>query len=107
MWATMKYVSETWMSYGITASITPEMPPSVNIVMKPSANSRGVLRWITPLYKVANQLKILMPVGTAINIVVIIIGTRSHDDMPDTNMWCAQTVKPRKTIASSENAIIR
>jgi hypothetical protein len=38
---------------------------------------------------------------------VIIIGTRSHADMPDTNMWCAQTVKPRKTIASSEKAIIR
>src|SRR6476469_7832526 len=107
MWATMKYVSDTWMSKGTTASITPEMPPSVNMVMKPSANSMGVLRWITPLYKVASQLKILMTVGTAISIVGIIIGMRSHDDMPDTNMWWAQTVKPRKTMASSEKAIIR
>ena len=48
-----------------------------------------------------------MPVGTAISIVVIIIGTRSQLRMPDTNMWCAQTVKPRITIATSENAIIR
>ena len=48
-----------------------------------------------------------MPVGTAISIVVIIIGTRSHGNMPLTNMWCAQTVKPSSTIAISENAIIR
>ncbi len=39
--------------------------------------------------------------------MVIIIGTRSHENMPDTNMWCAQTVNPRTTIATSENAIIR
>ena len=40
----MKYVSDTWMSNGTTASMIPLMPPSVNIVMKPSANSIGVLR---------------------------------------------------------------
>ena len=40
-----------------------------------------------------------MPVGTAISSVVIIIGTRSHDAMPLTNMWCAQTEKPSTTIA--------
>ena len=75
--------------------------------MKPSANSIGVLRWITPLHSVASHEKILMPVGTAISIVVIIIGTRSHANMPETNMWCAQTVKPSITIAISEKAIIR
>jgi hypothetical protein len=48
-----------------------------------------------------------MPVGTAISIVVSIIGTRSHGCMPETNMWCAQTVKPSTTIAISEKAIIR
>ena len=41
---------------------------------------------------VASQLKILIPVGTAISSVVIIIGTRSQANMPLTNMWCAQTV---------------
>src|SRR6266576_6728515 len=107
MWATTKYVSDTWMSTGITASMIPLIPPSVNIVMKPSAKSIGVLRWITPLQSVASQEKILMPVGTAISIVVIIIGTRSHGNMPETNMWWAQTVKPSTTIAISENAIIR
>ena len=48
-----------------------------------------------------------MPVGTAISIVVIIIGMRIQLCIPDTNMWCAQTVKPRITIATSEKAIIR
>ena len=95
------------MSSGIIASITPEMPPSVNIVRKPSANSIGVSRCSTPRHSVASQEKILMPVGTAMIAVVTIIGTRIHGCMPETNMWCAQTVKPSTTIASSEKAIIR
>src|SRR3954470_3390997 len=107
MWATMKYVSLTWMSKGTTASMMPLIPPRVNIVMKPSAKSMGVRRWITPRHMVANQEKILMPVGTAMSIVVIIIGTRIQGNIPDTNMWWAQTVKPRITMATNENAIIR
>ena len=58
--------------------------------MKPSANSIGVVRWITPFHSVASQEKILIPVGTAISMVVIIIGTRSQSNMPDTNMWWAR-----------------
>ena len=67
------------MSSGMTASMMPLMPPSVNIVMKPSANSIGVVRWMTPRHSVASQQKIFMPVGTAMSIVVIIIGTRIQD----------------------------
>ena len=48
-----------------------------------------------------------MPVGTAISIVVIIIGTRSQVNMPETNMWCAHTVNPSTRIASSDSAISR
>ncbi len=107
MWATMKYVSLTWMSRGIIASITPEIPPRVNIVRKPSAKSMAVSRWMTPLHSVASQLKILMPVGTAMIAVVTIIGMRIQDCMPETNMWWAHTVKPSTTMASSEKAIIR
>ena len=92
---------------GYAASMMPLMPPSVNIVMKPSANSIGVDNSSTPRHSVASQLKILMPVGMAISIVVIIIGTRSQVNMPDTNMWCAQTVKPSTRIASSDSAIMR
>ena len=103
----MKYVCETWMSNGIIASITPLIPPSVNIVRKPSANSIGVSRCSTPRHSVASHEKILIPVGIAMIAVVIIIGIRIHGCMPETNMWCAHTVKPSTTIASSENAIIR
>ena len=56
---------------------------------------------------VASQEKTLIPVGTAISSVVIIIGTRSQVAMPETNMWWAQTEKPRIRIATSESAISR
>ena len=95
------------MSNGMIASITPEIPPRTNIVMKPSAQSMGVSIFSTPRQSVASQEKILMPVGTAMIAVVTIIGMRIQLCMPETNMWCAQTVKPSTTMASSENAIIR
>src|SRR5215475_493948 len=106
MWATMKYVWLTWMSNGIIASMTPLIPPSVNIVRKPSANSIGVTRWRTPRHNIKNHEKILIPVGIAMIAVVIIIGIRIQADIPDTNMWWAHTVNPSTTIASSEKAII-
>ena len=95
------------MSIGTIASTTPEMPPSVNIVRKPSAHSIGVSTCSTPFQSVASHEKILMPVGTAMIAVVTIIGIRIQSCMPETNMWCAQTVKPSSTMASSEKAIIR
>ena len=85
----------------------PERPPITNIEMNPSANSIGVLKWIRPSHMVASQLKTLIPVGIAIRSVVTIIGIRSHGAMPATNMWCAQTEKPRIRIPTSESAINR
>ena len=61
----------------------------------------------SPSNSVPSQEKILIPVGTAISSVVIIIGTRSHANMPETNMWCAQTEKLSTTIPSSARAISR
>ena len=95
------------MSTGSTARKMPDRPPITNVKMKPSANSIAVVRWMTPSHSVATQEKILMPVGTAISIVVAIIGIRSHGAMPLTNMWCAQTVKPSTPMATVENAISR
>ena len=57
--------------------------------------------------RVPSQEKILIPVGTAISSVVIIIGTRSQLNMPETNMWCAQTANASTTIPSSASAISR
>jgi hypothetical protein len=85
----------------------PESPPITNIERNPSANSMGVVRCMRPFHIVASQEKILIPVGTAITIEVTIMGTRSHDAIPATNMWCAQTEKPSTRIAISESAISR
>ena len=75
--------------------------------MKPIAQSIGVSMCSTPRQSVASHEKIFTPVGTAMIAVVIIIGSRIQPGMPDVNMWCAQTVKPSTTIASSEKAIMR
>ena len=56
----------------------PERPPIVNIAMKPTAQSIGVVKWILPSHIVASHEKILIPVGIAIRSVVTIIGTRSQ-----------------------------
>jgi hypothetical protein len=73
----------------------------------PDANSMGVLKWMRPSQSVASQLNTLIPVGMAMSIVVTIIGIRSHGAIPETNMWCAHTEKPRMRMAISERAISR
>ena len=107
MCATMKYESEVWMSTGTAPSMIPESPPITNIETKPSANNMGVDKFSRPSHVVASQEKTLMPVGTAMRSVVIIIGTRRYEAIPETNMWCAQTEKPSTRIAHSESAISR
>src|SRR5919198_2009901 len=105
MWATTKYVSDVAISTGITARKMPDRPPITKVARKPQAKSIGVVRWMTPRHIVASQENILIPVGTAIAMVVNIIGIRSHGAMPETNMWWAQTVNPSTPIATVEIAI--
>lgn len=52
--------------------IIPVKPPKVNKKMNPFANSIGVFKTILPPNIVAIQLKILIPVGTAIIIVAAV-----------------------------------
>ena len=52
-------------SAGGTASSTPVMPPMMNVTMKPSDHSIGVVKRMRPPYIVNSQLKIFTPVGTA------------------------------------------
>ena len=54
------------------ARTTPVTPPTVNRKIKPTANRPGVLKSIDPPHKVASQLNILIPVGTAIIIVAAV-----------------------------------
>src|SRR4026208_616303 len=107
MWATMKYVSEAWMSIGTAARETPDKPPITNVEIKARAHNTGVFRWSSPSQRVASQEKTLIPVGTAISNVVIIMGIRSQSAMPATNMWCAHTENASTRIPISDTAISR
>jgi hypothetical protein len=50
----------------------PVKPPNVNKKIKPFAKSIGVFSTIEPPNIVATQLKILIPVGTAMIIVALV-----------------------------------
>ncbi|MNW06058.1 hypothetical protein D3C71_2024000 [compost metagenome] len=49
--------------------MTPVTPPIVKVGMKPAANRLGVVKRTCPPHMVNSQLKILIPVGTAISMV--------------------------------------
>ena len=53
-----------------------------------------------PPHIVAIQLKILMPVGTAITIVAAVKYIFVFTLRPVVNMWCAHTTKPTTPIAT-------
>jgi hypothetical protein len=69
------------------ARTTPVTPPIVKRKMNPKANRRGVLKSREPPQRVANQLKILIPVGTAIIIVAAVKYARVSTSKPTTYMW--------------------
>src|SRR5436190_21541995 len=81
------------------------MPPITNIVTKPIAKSMGAFSSIAPPHMVAIQLKILIPLGTAIARVMIMNGRRAEIERPVVNMWWTQTPKERELIATVDRAI--
>jgi len=80
------------------AKITPVKPPIVNKNTKPIHHNIGVLKNMFVPWRVANQLKILIPVGTAMIIVAAVKYARVSTSMPTVNIWCAHTIKPNKPI---------
>src|SRR3989441_1723166 len=80
-------------------------PPMTNIVTKPMAKSIGALSSIAPPHIVAIQLKILMPLGTAIARVMTMKGSLAEIEMPVVNMWWTHTPNDRNPIATVESAI--
>src|SRR4051794_10862030 len=105
MWATTKYESVSCQSTGKTARITPEMPPITKIPGTAAANRSAVLNWIEPPHSVAIQLKILMPVGTAIANDESMKKPSTGVGVGVANMWCAHTSVPRNAIATVEVAM--
>ncbi len=71
---------------------------------KPSAKSIGVAKEMFPRQRVASQLKIFTPVGTAITIEAIMKKLFSTCGSPTVNMWCAQTSIEKKAIPAVEKA---
>jgi hypothetical protein len=80
--------------------IIPVKPPNVNKNIKPLANNIGVVKTISPPNIVAIQLKILIPVGTAMIIVAAVKYALVSTSNPTVYMWCAHTMKPKKPIES-------
>jgi hypothetical protein len=64
----------------------PVNPPKVNKKINPLANNIGVFNTIEPPNIVAIQLKILIPVGTAIIIVALVKYARVSTSKPTVNM---------------------
>jgi len=75
------------MSIEELAKIMPVSPPTVNKNTNPIAHkSDGVIVKALP-WRVATQLKIFTPVGTAIIIVAAVKYARVSTSIPTVNMW--------------------
>ena len=68
----------------------------------PLANSIAEVNRMFPLYKVEIQLNTFTADGTAMIKVNITKKFEINGFTPDMNIWCAQTRKERKPIASME-----
>ena len=82
--------------------MTPDRPPIVNSVMKPTAKCSALVARIWPPHSVASQLKIFTPVGTAINIVVPENTESAIGPRPTENMWWLHTPHPMNPITTPE-----
>ena len=76
----------------------PVSPDIRNWNTKATANSMGVAKRILPPHMVASQLKILMPVGTAMIMVESVKKAFATEVMPTVNIWCAHTPSEMNTI---------
>jgi len=87
------------MSMEELARTIPVRPPMENKNTNPIDHKRvGVTANRDP-WRVAIQLKIFTPVGTAIIIVAAVKYARVSTSIPTVNIWWAQTMKPNNPIA--------
>jgi hypothetical protein len=64
-----------------------------------------VVNWILPPQMVPSQLNTFTALGRAIIIVETMNVMPRTGFMPETNMWCPQTMKPRPAIPEIEYTI--
>src|SRR3954447_3571843 len=98
MWATMKYVSWMCTSTAVEAMKMPDKPPMTNIATNAIAFHIAAVKRMLPPQSVPIQLNVFIADGTAMNIVLMANVVPSVGFMPDWNMWCAQTMKPRNAM---------
>jgi hypothetical protein len=77
----------------------------VNIAMNPIQKSIGTRNCSLPPAIVAIQLKILTPVGMAIDIVETANAALAAGPRPVVNMWWAHTPQPIRPMAIPENTM--
>lgn len=87
------------------AKTIPVRPPIVKRKMKPRAHSIGGSHLMVPPWRVASQLKTLIPVGMAMIIVADVKYARVSTSIPTVNMWWAHTMKPRNPMDSIAQTI--
>src|SRR5688572_9306514 len=98
----MKYVSWMKISTGVAAMKIPDSPPMMNMLTNDMAKSIGVVNWILPPHNVPSQLNTFTALGKAIIIVETMNVLPRYGFMPDINMWCPHTMKPRPAMPEIE-----
>src|SRR3990172_4814629 len=93
------------MSTGVAAMKMPDNPPMMNIDTNDRANSIGVVNWILAPQIVPSQLKTLIALGSAMNIVATMNVMPRIGFMPETNMWWPQTMNPNPAMQAIANTI--
>ena len=82
----------------------PVSPAIRNWKRKATQNIIGIVKRIFPPHMVPSQLKILIPVGTAIAMVDATKNALAYEVIPMVNMWCAHTprlMKPMHSVAAT------
>ena len=72
----------------------------------PTLKSIGTLKISLPPHIVPSQLKIFMPVGTAMAAVEATKKALAYEVMPTVNMWWAQTLRLIKPMAKVATTMI-
>ena len=85
--------------------MTPVTPPIVKIGMKPTAYSMGTVNSIFPFHIVKIQLKILIPVGIAIAMVVIEKILFVSGPCPIVKKWWVQTKNEKNEMITIDPTI--
>src|SRR5690606_29223372 len=95
------------MSRVLSPTIIPVNPPVIKVETKPIENNMAGFICKFPLHKVVIQLKAFTAEGIAINRVVKVNTDPKNGFIPETNMWCPQTIVERNAIAKMEATIAR